>query len=530
MEKIRKTLLLLLGILLWNSLQAQILDEETVKLARSMALIERFYVDSVDQHELVEQAIVAMLHHMDPHSVYIPAEEVKEMNEPLEGNYDGIGVQFNILEDTILVISPIPGGPSEKVGIRPGDRIVSIEGENVSGIGISTNGVRKRLLGQKGTRVNIQIFRRGNKGLLDFEITRDAIPMHSLDAAHMLTDEIGYVKLNRFSLTTYDEFTENIKRLKGENLEHLIIDLRNNTGGYMDPAIQLADQFLTDEELIVYIEGKSTPRRDYQATAEALLPDARVVVLLDEGSASASEILAGALQDWDRGIIIGRRSFGKGLVQNGFYMSDGSMIRLTIARYYTPTGRSIQKPYDQGFEKYIMDLMNRYEAGEYVSADSIEFPDSLKYRTLRTERTVYGGGGIMPDLFVPLDTTGYSPWYGQLIRKNVITDFILSYVDQNRKKLERKYADFPSFAKEFRFTDAEIKAVTDQAVEAGVPFNEEQFKESEEQLRRQLRALVARDLWDMNEYYEVFNTEDKVIQEAVRILSDQREYNQYLGK
>ena len=503
--------------------------EQTIKLARTIALVDAFYVDSTDTEMLTEKAIKEVLKNLDPHSQYFSADEVKEMNEGLEGNFEGIGIQFNILYDSIIVIAPIPGGPSEKVGLRAGDRIVTIENESVAGTGISTTGVRKRLLGEKGTPVKVGIYRRGVKGILDFTILRDKIPVNSLDAAYMIGNDVGYVKLNKFSATSEKEFSDAVDRLLDENMDKLVIDLRNNTGGYLEAAIRMCDNLFSDRKLIVYLEGLKTPRQDFRTRGGGKLDDTRIVVLVDEGSASASEILSGAMQDWDRGVVVGRRTFGKGLVQNGFSMQDGSMIRLTIARYFTPTGRLIQRPYSDGLEKYVMDYYERYSNGELMSADSISFPDSLRYKTLVNGRTVYGGGGIMPDLFVPMDTSWYSDYYRQLISKNVITEFILDYVDQNRKALNRKYNTFEKFYDNFSFEENEIQDFIQHAEKLGVKYVEDQYNKSQTQLLRILKGLIARDIWDMSEYYEVVNTDDMALNMAVELLRDERRYFKILG-
>lgn len=522
---------LLLGLLIIGiSLDAQqLFTEQTLKLARAMALVDAFYVDSTDSEMLTEKAIKEVLKNLDPHSSYFSAEEVKEMNEGLEGNFKGIGIQFNVLYDSIIVIAPVSGGPSEKAGIRAGDRIVSIEGENVAGTGITTTGVRKRLLGEKGSPVKVGVFRRGAPSIIEFTILRDKIPVNSLDAAYIISNNIGYLKLNKFSATSEKEFSTAITSLFEENMEHLIIDLRNNTGGYLEAAIRISDNFFKEKKLVVYLEGLKTPRQDYYTRGNGKLADARIVVLVDEGSASASEIISGAMQDWDRGIVVGRRTFGKGLVQNGFAMQDGSMIRLTIARYYTPSGRLIQRPYKDGIEKYMADYFSRYSNGELLSADSISFPDSLRFKTLNTKRDVFGGGGIMPDVFVPVDTSGYSKYYRQLIAKNVITEFTLDYVDNKRKELTRKYNTFEKFQRNFYFNEADKKEFIAHAEKLGVKYNEEQYHISEEQLYQVLKGLIARDLWDMTEYYEIVNSDDPALLRALEIITDKNAYNSLLN-
>jgi len=505
-------------------MNGQMFSDQTMKFGRTLALIEAFYVDSVDQKKLTEDAIIEVLSDLDPHSIYISAEELEEINQRLEGSFEGIGIEFNVLYDSILVIAPMPGGPSEKIGLRPSDRIVTIDGENVAGIGITTNGVRKRLLGDKGTRVSVGIYRRGTPGILKYEITRDELPVNSLLASYMAADNVGYIKLSNFSLTTEEEFNTAVNNLLNRNMEHLIIDLRGNTGGYLEAAIRVCDHFFEKERLIVYLEGLRTPRQDFYTREGGRMNKSRVIVLVDEGSASASEIVAGALQDWDRGLIMGRRTFGKGLVQNAFNLGDGSAIRLTVARYYTPSGRLIQRPYDQGVEKYMTDFYSRFTNGELVSADSINFPDSLKYNTLINERQVYGGGGIMPDIFVPVDTSGYSDYYRDLVNKNVITQFSLDFVDNNRNMLIRKYQSFEQFRDNFLFRDSDIEKLKNLGNEMGVTFFEDEYAISEDQIRMILKGLVARDIWDMSEYYEIVNHDDKAIDKALEIIGDSNKF------
>ncbi|MFN2378779.1 MAG: S41 family peptidase [Bacteroidales bacterium] len=512
-----------------NVVNAQLFTENALKFGRALALIESFYVDSARQEQLTEKAIIAMLRELDPHSVYLSEEEVKASNEELEGNFDGIGIQFNILYDSIIVISPVPGGPSEKAGLRSGDRIVTIEDEDVAGTGITTTGVRNRLLGERGTLVNVGIYRRGVKGITTYTIKRDKIPVNSLDAAFMIAGDVGFIKLNRFAATSEEEFLKAVDQLQKRDMKNLIIDLRGNSGGYLEAAIRLTDQIFNSRKLIVYLEGLKTPRQEYFSKSGGALAGARIVVLVDEGSASASEILAGALQDWDRGVVVGRRSFGKGLVQNGFYFSDGSAMRLTIARYFTPTGRLIQSPYEGGIDKYVENYFSRFSHGELFYADSIAFPDSLKYNTLTNNRSVYGGGGIMPDVFVPADTTWFSDYYASLVRKNVITEFALDYVDSNRERLIQRYPDFNSFRERFKFTDKEIMMLTSKAESAGIPFNESQFEISGDQIIKIVTGLVARDLWNMSEYYEIVYATDRTVEEALKLIQDTERYNRVLG-
>ncbi|UCH15205.1 MAG: S41 family peptidase, partial [Bacteroidales bacterium] len=423
---------LILIIFTRHNSHSQAIYEQALKFGRILEWIDRYYVDSVDQKELVEDAIIEMLKELDPHSSYLTKKEARETNEPLQGNFEGIGISFSILYDTIFVISPISGGPSEKVGIQAGDRIVKVEGKNVAGIGITNEDVFRLLRGEKNTKVTISILRRNVDELLDFTIIRDKIPIYSIDASYKVKDNIGYIKINRFSLTTITEFREAVEKLKTQNVNDLILDLSGNGGGYLDVAIKLADQFLDDEKLIVYTEGMNNPRREYLSTSKGVFETGNILIIIDEGSASASEIVSGAVQDWDRGIIIGRRSFGKGLVQRPLPLPDSSMVRLTVARYYTPTGRLIQKPYDMSKSEYDNDIINRYNNGELSHADSIHFPDSLKYNTLENSRIVYGGGGIMPDFFVPIDTSFYSDYYRDLMRRGILNRFTLKYIDNNR--------------------------------------------------------------------------------------------------
>jgi carboxyl-terminal processing protease len=451
------------------------------------------------------------------------------MNEPLNGNFDGIGIQFNILRDSILIIEPIAGGPSEKVGVRAGDRILTINNEKVAGIGIASNGVRSRLMGPKGTKVNITVHRRGVEEVLEFSIIRDKIPIYSIDASYMLDNETGYIKMNKFAATTEKEFSDAVAGLKKTNMKNLVLDLRGNGGGYMLAATAIADKFFPDEKLLVYLMGRKTPRQEYKSTGSGSLSSARIVVLTDEGSASASEILAGALQDWDRAVIMGRRTFGKGLVQNGFTLTDGSVIRLTIARYYTPTGRSIQRPYNDGYDKYVESFVKRYSDGEMMTADSIHFPDSLKVRTLVNKRVVYGGGGIMPDVFVSADTSSSSQYFTKLVQKNVLNSFTLDYFDKYRTRLSTQYSSFNDFKKNFQLNTEDIKNFIAKGEAEGVPFNEAQFNISRERILLLLKGYIATNIWQTSEFFQVVNDSDKVIEQALKLIKDRKDYNAILG-
>jgi len=519
----------LLMMLLPVVASSQGLTTETYKIGRVLSLLDAKYVDSVNIAKISEEMIVNTLKKLDPHSVYVPQKEVAEENESMKGNFEGIGVQFNLLNDTIIIIAPTPGGPSEKAGILAGDRIIEIAGEKVSGIGITTEGVRNRLMGPKGTVVNIRIYRKGLSSLLDKNITRDKIPVNSIDASYMVTPTTGYIKINRFAETTTDEFNSELEKLKKQKMQNIIIDLRSNSGGIMNSAVEIVDEMLEPGKLIVYIKGLHTSRQDFRSTSIESLTGARVAILTDEGSASASEILTGAIQDWDRGIIVGRRTFGKGLVQNRFPLPDGSMIRLTVARYYTPSGRSIQTPYSDGVDKYYQKFYNRYLNGELLHADSINLPDSLKTYTLVNRRPVYSGGGITPDVFVPIDTADYSEYYRDLVRTSTITTFTLKYADVNRKELLSRYSTFEKFDRKFVFDEKAIQDMIAAGEKNGVKYNEEGYKNSSASIHQLMKALVARDLWTMNEYFRIINKTDESIKKASDIIDNVALYNDILG-
>jgi len=484
-----------------------------------MQIIDYYYVDSVNVPKLVDKAIIETLKELDPHSTYISKKDIEKTYEPLVGNFEGIGVQFEILKDTITIVHPIPGGPSEKLGIMSGDKIIRIEGENVAGKKITNQFVFDRLRGKRGTKVTISIYRKGKKDLIDYTIVRDKIPINSIDAAYMIAPSTGYINLNRFSGTSMDEFHMAIKTLKEQGLKDLILDLRNNSGGYMNIAIDLSDEFLPAGDLIVYTEGLRTPRGDYKATDKGELENGRVVVMINENSASASEIVSGAIQDWDRGIIVGRRSFGKGLVQRPFELPDSSQVRLTTARYHTPSGRCIQMSYAEGADKYYEAFGKRFKHGESVSSDSIKFPDSLKYYTSH-KRVVYGAGGIMPDVFIPLDTSGITDYFLDLRRKNVINLFVSDYVDDKRPTLQKNYPDFKTFDKKFKVNDEFMKNFFEAAEKAGVKKDEKGYAAAEMLIKNQLKALIAQKLWDLNAFYEVINQYDNEVLKAVHIIRD----------
>lgn len=527
--KIIVRVLIVCGLLIsFSHVRAQSYQRDAYKYGQFLQMLERFYVDSIDTDKIVEDAIIHELKGLDPHSTYISSEDVKKMNEPLQGNFEGIGISFNILKDTLFVVTPIPGGPSEKVGILAGDRILMVDNENIAGIGLTNEDVFSLLRGEKGTKVTVSIKRRSVKELLDFVITRDKIPINSLDAAYSIDGDIGYIKLNRFALTTMEEFVREATELKEKGIQNLILDLTGNAGGYLDVAASLSDQFLLSEQLIVYTDGLNSPRREYLASAKGLFEEGKLIILIDEGSASASEIVSGAVQDWDRGIIIGRRSFGKGLVQRQLELPDGSMIRLTTAKYYTPTGRLIQKSYDNGLEEYQNEIYSRFEHGEFSSKDSIDFPDSLKYKTLVSKRIVFGGGGIMPDIFVPLDTSSYTDYYGDLIRKGILNQFMLEYVDKSRKKLLAAYPDFKKYKSEFIIEQKLLEQLFEFGVEEGLLLNQDEMELSKERISLTMKAYIARDLWSTSEFYEIINEEDNNLKKAIEVMNNWDNYQKKL--
>lgn len=522
MQDFKKRIGFVAGLLLLTQmLVAQsFFDPNTIKMGRVIHSINNLYVDTADIDKLVETAIIEMLKELDPHSTYVDKEEVKEMTQSLEGNFEGIGVTFNVLQDTIYIISPISGGPSERVGIRAGDRIITIEEENVAGIGITGKGVRDRLLGEKDTKVQVGIKRKGVEKLISFTITRDKIPIHSRDAHYLVQDSIGYIKLNRFSRNTIGEFLEALNELEEVGMEHLILDLSGNGGGYLEVAFMLADQFLQNKQLIVYTEGLNSPRQDLHASGKGAFKNNKLVVMIDEGSASASEIVAGAIQDWDRGIIVGRRSFGKGLVQRPIELPDSSLIRLTVATYHTPTGRSIQKPYEEGAEAYSKDIINRYNSGELTNEDSTHFPEDQQYKTLRNKRIVYGGGGIMPDYFVPLDTTQATDFYRDIVSKGLLNRFTLDYVDHNRQALKQQYPTFTHYDTTFEAGEALFAEFLTLAEKEEIDIQDStQIDLTKDHIKMIFKAFIARDLFDNNAFYQIINRNNDIYLKALKILT-----------
>ena len=507
---------------------AQNLGTQLNKVGQTFFYLQNYYLDTINMDKLVERVVARTIAELDPHSAYIPAKDVQAMNEPLEGNFEGIGIEFSIIMDTLVVIAPVAGGPSEAVGISAADRIVAVNDSVIAGVGLTNERVYSFLRGAKGTKVRITVIRKGVKDPLTFEITRDKIPINSLDAAYEALPDIAYVRLTRFALTSMTEFIDAISNSFVRMPKGVILDLRGNPGGYMEPALLITEQFLEKGKLMVYTEGTHMPRLEESASGKGFFIDTPVVVLIDEGSASASEILAGALQDWDRGIIIGRRSFGKGLVQHGLPLSDGSQIRLTVARYHTPSGRVIQTPYNQGDQEgYYRNVVDRYLRGEQFSKDSIHLLDSLSYKTLVNKRTVYGGGGIMPDIFVPHDTTGYTAYWAQMIRMGIVTEFMNQYIDQERHLLSKKYTQFNVFNRDYSVPDEVIEELVAFAQTKDLPRNEEALQVSLPIIRVQLKALVARTLFDSNAYVQIINEwNDPAYNKALEVISHWNKFEQ----
>ncbi len=490
------------------------------KLSMAEAAVVRLYVDSVDERKLVEDAIRGMLEKLDPHSSYSTPKEVKKMNEPLQGSFEGVGIQFNMMEDTLVVIQTITKGPSEKAGILAGDRIVSVNDTAIAGVKMSREDIMGRLRGPKGTTARLGVIRPGIKDRLQFKVVRDKIPVKSVDAAYMVQPGVGYVRIGNFGATTYDEMMEALHSLKAQGMNRLVLDLQGNGGGYLQAAADIAGEFLSKGDPIVYTEGRSVPRHDYHAEREGEFSQMPVAVLVDEYTASAAEIVTGAIQDNDRGVVAGRRTFGKGLVQRPIDLPDGSMIRLTISHYYTPSGRCIQKPYENGKQKdYSMDVANRLKHGELTNKDSIHFSDSLRFYTLKRHRTVYGGGGIMPDAFVPLDTTRYTQFHRELVAKGVINTENLRYIDRNRKQLKKQYPDFQQYKAAYEVPQSLIDAIWKEAEKQKVkPRDEAERERTMPFLRLQLKALIARDLWDMSEYFSIINADSDIFKTGLEEL------------
>ncbi|MGB1314910.1 MAG: S41 family peptidase [Chitinophagales bacterium] len=521
--------LIILGFLALSflKLEAQNKPAGKDKLLTLLYYIENYYVEEISEEELVEDAVKKILKDLDPHSVYIPKKDVQRTNEPLKGNFEGVGIQFNILNDTILVVATISGGPSEKVGLMAGDKIINIDKETVAGNGINNKGVADRLRGKKGTEVLVEVKRAGVKRLLEFKITRDKIPIFSIDASYMANSNTGYIKISNFGSKTHQEFTAALEELKAEGMQNLILDLQGNGGGYLKAAQKIADEFLESNQMIVYTEGVHSPKQELRASSYGNWKTGNVIVLVDQSSASASEIVSGALQDWDRGLVLGRRTFGKGLVQRPFTLPDTSQIRLTIAEYFTPSGRFIQKSYANGTDAYRKELKERYDSGELTDSMKMEFPDSLKFQT-SGGRTVYGGGGITPDIYVPIDTTGTSEYFWKVLRKGIVNKFTLNYVDRNRKQLEKIYKDISFFDANFEIDEDYLKDFIKYAEKEKVALDEKGLEKSKEVLSVRLKALVARNLFNEEAYYIVMNKSlNKSFNKAVEIF-EKNEYQNYI--
>lgn len=500
------------------------------KLLMAEQLIERFYVDTVNANKMVEDAIVAMLKTLDPHSTYSDPDETKELTTPLEGNFSGIGVQFNMLSDTLFVIQTTAGGPSEKVGILPGDRIVQAGDSVIAGRKLPNSRIIKILRGPKGSEVTLKVLRKGSAEPILFNVTRDDIPIYSVDAAYMATPTTGYIRISRFAEATDKEFAQAVEKLKKEGMTDLIVDLEDNTGGYLQAAHNLASHFLDKGDLVVYTESPKIPGAEFRVDKRGDLRDGKVVVMVNQYSASASEILAGALQDNDRGLIVGRRTFGKGLVQRPFPFPDGSMIRLTTAKYHTPSGRCIQKPYTSGDdENYCKDILHRYEAGEFSSADSIHMPDSLRFETLKNHRPVYGGGGIMPDVFVPIDTTAFTTYYRDLVAKGIINKYAITYVDRNRKTLNRDYPTEAKFVKDFAVGDSMLQEIVAMGDRDSVKYNQEMFDRSKAMMATIVKGIIGRDLFEQSTYFKIVNPAlSPTYRAALDLVADENRYRDLL--
>lgn len=528
MKKILLPLLMLMALPGYVSAEVVSAKEANSKLSHAQKIISMYYVDDVDNGKLVTDAIVAMLKDLDPHSTYTNPDETKELTTPLEGKFSGIGISFNMVNDSVYVISTIAGGPSEKVGMLPGDRIVSADDTILSGVGRGRNEITPVLRGPKGSKVNLKV-QRGVRQI-DFKVTRDDIPLYSVDASYMVDGKTGYIRIARFAEDTAKEVAQAIAKLKSKGMVDLILDLEDNGGGYLGSAYEIAGMFLRKGDMIVYTRGQKMPPADYYATSDGMFGDGKVVVLVNQYSASASEILAGALQDNDRGLVVGRRTFGKGLVQRPFLLPDGSMIRLTTARYYTPSGRCIQKPYTSGDRKeYDLDILNRFNSGELSNADSVHLPDSLRYTTLRSKRTVYGGGGIMPDRFVPIDTTMYSDYYRDLVAKGVINQYVLSYMDKNRNALKKKYRNTDKFIKGFEMSPEMVSGLVERGMKDSVMLDSAGLERSLPMIKTIVKGLLLRDLYDDAYYFQVSNGMNPVFLKAMELINNDEEYYRLLN-
>ena len=499
------------------------------KLMNANYAVNAFYVDSVDDQKLVNDAIIGMLKELDPHSVYSSPEETKDLNEPLEGSFSGIGVSFNMQKDTLYIIETIAGGPSEKVGVLAGDRIVAVNDTVIAGKKMKTKQIMKMLRGPKGTTVEISVLRRSQKEPIVFRITRDNIPIYSVDAAYMIDEasKTGYVRVSRFGANTAKEMNAALDSLKAAGMKQLILDLSDNGGGYLNSAVEMANEFLDKNQTIVYTEGRNWERSDATAKGNGKYKKMNLVVVVNQYSASAAEILTGAIQDWDRGVVVGRRTFGKGLVQRPFQFEDGSMIRLTTARYHTPSGRCIQKPYTKGDKAtYEHDIEMRYKAGEFYHRDSIKVDEKLRFSTLRQGRTIYGGGGIIPDVFVPLDTTHNTVYYRKLVARGILNNYVIGYVDSNRKSITSQYPKIQNFVSDFTVSDKMLDDFARMGVADSIKIDSAQFERSKPLMRAQIKALMARDVFtgDRSAYFRVMNNHNELVKAALEVINDKHRY------
>ena len=500
------------------------------KLLNAEYAISTLYVDTINEDKLVEEAIKGMLESLDPHSSYTDAKETKELEEPLQGEFSGVGIQFNMNKDTLYVIQTIPGGPSERVGVLAGDRIIYVNDTTIAGVKMKNSDIQKRLRGKKGTNVTIKVKRPGVKDLITFRITRDNIPLHSIDAKYMLDERTGYLRISRFGAKTHEEMMDALKELKKQGMTQLIMDLNDNGGGYLNAAIDMCNEFLDHGQLMVYTEGENSPRNEANANGWGNYKTLPMVVMVNQYSASAAEIFAGAMQDWDRAVVVGRRTFGKGLVQRPFKFDDGSMMRLTVARYYTPSGRCIQKPYSRGDKKaYEKELLDRYNEGEYYSLDSIQFNDSLRYTTRINGRTIYGGGGVMPDIFVPVDTTEYSTYYRDMTAKGILNQYAIKYVDKNRKAISKQFKTVKDFDNGFTVSDEMMRDFIAMGEQDSVKYDEEKYRTSEQLLKDIIKGLIARDVYgDQSAYSVIINHRNRDLQAAIAVLNDPERFQRLL--
>ncbi len=506
------------------------LPQALQKLMNAEYAISSLYVDSVNEDKLVEEAIKGMLESLDPHSSYTDAKETKELEEPLQGEFSGVGIQFNMNKDTLYVIQTVPGGPSERVGVLAGDRIIYVNDTIIAGVKMKNSDIQKRLRGKKGTNVTIKVKRPGVKELITFRITRDNIPLHSIDAQYMLDERTGYLRISRFGAKTHEEMMDALKELKKQGMTQLIMDLSDNGGGYLNAAIDMCNEFLDRGQLMVYTEGDNSPRNEANANGWGEYQDLHMVVMVNQYSASAAEIFAGAMQDWDRAVIVGRRTFGKGLVQRPFKFEDGSMMRLTVARYYTPSGRCIQKPYNRGDKKaYEKELLERANEGEYYSLDSIQFNDSLRYTTRLNHRIIYGGGGVMPDVYVPIDTSEYSTYYRDLSAKGILNQYVIKYVDKNRKSIAKQYSTLDAFDRGFAVSDEMMRDLIAMGEQDSVKFDEEKYRTSELLLKDIVKGLIARDVYgDQSAYNVIINHRNPDLKAAIEVLNDRERFDRLL--